>query len=151
MPDQAEPDKEILIQSQRVGMRDIFDNYAIEMCDDQGRPKDWNNLTKQQYLGYKEIQNGVKNKGWMMYTSDKSGKLVLYTYENFVTCMEPHYIGHNEANMEVVNKAEDKLNLHTKNVAKMLSLGKNAGHNQQSRCQKALKVVDSGVPDLDGF
>ena len=102
-------------------------------------------------MGYKEIKNGVENRGWIIYTSDKSGKLVLDTYENFVRCMEPHYSDHQETSMENVSKAEDKLNLHSKNISKILSLGKNAGHNQKSRCQMALKVVDSGVPDLDGL
>ena len=38
-----------------------------------------------------EIIEGIKTKGWIMYTSDKSSKLVLYAKENFLSWMKEHY------------------------------------------------------------
>ena len=50
-------------------------------------------LQEQKALRRKEISEGVKGKNWMLYGTDKSGKLVLETKDNFLRVMEPHYTG----------------------------------------------------------
>ena len=80
MPTKAPGNDEVVIQNQRVEMLNTCNKFRVEMCDTKGKPLDSNNLTKAQFLGLKEIREGVKNKGWVLYGSDKSGKLVYRRY-----------------------------------------------------------------------
>ena len=40
-------------------------------------------MTKVEQAGLDEIKEQIKHKGWMVYNSDKNGKRVLDTKENF--------------------------------------------------------------------
>ena len=50
-----------------------------------------NNLTEEEQAGLDDIKKGIANKDWMIYSSDKSGKIVLDTKQNFLSCMEEHF------------------------------------------------------------
>ena len=68
----------------------------------------------QQEAGRREIQEGIKNRGWILYGTDKSGKLVLDTQENFNRAMAPHYTNETEVNINQVHESENGLNNHSK-------------------------------------
>ena len=51
------------------------------------------NLTEKEELGRKEIEEGVKEKDWRLYSTDKSGKLVLDTNENYLRTQMKHVGG----------------------------------------------------------
>ena len=41
-------------------------------------------------IGRDEIKDGILNKGWMLYKTDKSGKMCLDTVDNYINCMKEH-------------------------------------------------------------
>ena len=60
-------------------------------------------MTCEERAGLEEIKKGIENYGWMVYSTDKSGKIVLDTQENFLNCMSEHFIGHRIVNFVNVN------------------------------------------------
>ena len=70
--------------------------HVRENVTENGVHRGSNNLTREQAEGKREIQRGIKDKGGMLYGTDKSGKLVLDQQVNFLKAMEPHYLGHVE-------------------------------------------------------
>jgi hypothetical protein len=79
MPKQVELRKEIKIQNQRIETVDQIKKYVREMCDKDGNIVGAEVLSEKEMRGMKEIEEGIKDKGWMLYTTDKSGMLVLDT------------------------------------------------------------------------
>ena len=151
MPSPLDARDEVKIESQRFDTLDTLGNFLRTKCDDKGVPRGSENLTRQEMLGRQEILKGVRDRGWMLYATDKSGKLVLDTKENFLKSMEPHFKSDIPATMSDVKSSEVLLNAHTKSWCKMLRVGSNAGSSQSQRIQEALKVVDCGVPPLRGL
>ena len=78
MPDAAPDREEVLIRAERIALIDTWDLYVKENCHN-GSHRGANNLTRQEELGRKEIQNGIEEKNWKLYGTDKSGKLELDT------------------------------------------------------------------------
>ena len=94
---------------------------------------------------------GVKSKGWIVYGTDKSGKLVLDTLQNFNESMKPHYENENEVSIETVSQSETQLNNHVRSITKMLKMGENQSQVMQQRIIEALMVKHANVPNLLGF
>ena len=67
---------------------EVIDEYIHGYFSKLGAMKESQVLTEREKSGRREILEGVKNKGWMIYNSDKSGKIVLNTVENFLHGME---------------------------------------------------------------
>ena len=87
----------------------------------------------------------------MLYSTDKSGKLVLDTKQNFLNSMGPHFENDSEVTRDDVSKSEKILNNHSKSWSNILKLGKNSGNNQPERIKNAMKVTDSDVPPMKGM
>ena len=116
---------------------DTVSEYRWKNCDAKGNCKGGNNLTEEEQAGLDEIKDGVKNKGWMVYNSDKSGKIVLDTKDNFLKCMSEHYESDKTVTPEDIRKAELKMNSYTKLWCKVLNIGESAGTGQTRRCARA--------------
>lgn len=140
---------EIKIQSQRLETIDEVKKFVNEMCDDDGVIKEAENLTEAEQAGYKEIQLGIKNAGWMLYTTDKSNSLVLDTQENFLECMNDHFKNDTVVEMKVIERAETDVNNLSRIWANILSLGKDI--NQGKRCKDTLIVDHPGIPTMQGY
>ena len=82
---------ELVIQQRMVDYLETVDHYLWNYCDSKGSCKDGNNLTEVGEAGLDEIKEGIKHKGWMIYSLDKSGKKVLDTKENFLVYGKPLY------------------------------------------------------------
>ena len=78
MPPQLSPREEIDIEIQKLESIDTIKDFVKSKCKN-GRTEHSENLTKAELLGKKEILEGIKNKDWILYSTDKSGKLVLDT------------------------------------------------------------------------
>ena len=89
MPKAAPLRKEILIQGDIIELIDEFNLYVQEHCNDKGVQKNSSNLSRAEFLGRQEIKEGIENRGWVLYSTDKSGKLVLDTYTNFLIICTP--------------------------------------------------------------
>ena len=85
------------------------EKYLNNECDDS-QPLGGSNLTKSELKGLKEIKHGVRNLGWCLYQTDKSGRMVLDTMENFISCMHDHIVNDSDATLEDVRVSELHLN-----------------------------------------
>ena len=151
LPAPASEEQEIRMGGEKIQLLDAWESYIEENSDAEGRIVGSNNLTRAEALGRKEIADGVKNRSWMLYGTDKSGKLVLDTKANFLKCMEPHYQNDQEVTYNAVLKSEPLLNNHAKAWAKVLNMGLNAGPGQYQRIREALTVKNSNVAILKGL
>ena len=151
LPKTASEVQEIRIGAEKVQLLDAWDLYIRQNTDAEGRVKGAQNLTRAEALGRKEISDGVKNRNWMLYGTDKSSKLVLDTRENFLNCMEPHFKNDQHVQYDAILRSEPLLNNHSKAWAKILNMGLNAGQGQISRIRDALTVKQSNVATLKGL
>ena len=151
LPNPASEVQEIRMGGEKIKLLDAWDSYIGRNEDDNGRIRGANNLTRAEAEGRREIAQGVKDKNWMLYGTDKSGRLVLDTRANFLECMKPHYEGDRVISYERVLQSEPLINNHTKAWVKVLNMGMHAGDGQPRRIQEALKVTHSNVAHLKGF
>ena len=143
LPDPVEGKAERKIQDQREEVVDIVREYA-------GRNiKTISNLTPQEELGRQEIKAGIRDKGWILYNTDKSGRLVLDTKENFLKAMEVHVRDHRIVSLEDIREAEKIINNHSRAMIRLLNIGENV--DQTTRCKNALIVDFCDVPVLQGL
>ena len=151
MPKAAPLRKEILIQGDIIELIDEFNLYVQEHCNDKGVQKNSSNLSRAEFLGRQEIKEGIENRGWVLYATDKSGKLVLDTYSNFINSMRPHFETQDVVTIEDVHEAEKNLNDFSGALSEVISLGAHAGRGQAKRCKQALTVNKCSVPVLGGL
>ena len=149
MPGPAEQRAEINIQTQRLDLIDTIKKYLKEKCDPKGMPKDSVNLSESETRGKREISEGIKNKDWMVYSTDKSGKVVLDTKENFLSGMSEHFKSDPEATPEEVRTAEILLNEVSRSLSKILGLGVNQDQNR--KCTNTLISNHATIPTLQGL
>ena len=95
-----------------------------------------------------DSRGGVKNKDWRLYSTDKSGKLVLDTNDNYLRTKEKHVGVDREVGIEEVGVSEELLYQHSKALVKIFGVGKEAGENQQDRISESMKV-ERGGPSHD--
>ena len=148
-PEQLAERQEIVVELQKQITLEIFDKYVQQECDEKV-PKGAMNLTASEYEGKQQVLKGIKTKGWMISTTDKSGRLVLDSKDNYLKAMEKHsskdiQVGYNE-----VKESEKILNSHARALCKAFMFGKEAGEGQHERILEAIKVQDSGVPVMVG-
>ena len=75
MPSQVNNRDEIAIETQKMEVLDVAREYMKHDCDPKGKPKRAANLTEEELLGKKEILNGINDKNWILYSTDKYGNL----------------------------------------------------------------------------
>ena len=95
--------------------------------------------------------NGIVNKGWVIYTTDKSGKVVLDSKENFLNCMEEHFSMDRIVTPEEVREAESRLNDHVRAWCNVMTIGESAGLGQPRRCRRGLVTNFATIPTLQGL
>ena len=149
MPDPGDPDEEATIQFQKQETLTATKRYISDNCNSKGSIKGASNLTDDEIKGYKEINEGIKSKGWLLYETDKSGKLCIDTLENYKLAMSKHIEGDQEVNTKKVLSSEKSLNEHARMWTKMVSLG--AENNQQDRCKETLTSRYNPIPILSGL
>ena len=124
------------------------DEYTAMYCNELGEMKGSQVLTEKEELGRKEIIKGVKHSGWMVYNSDKSGRVVLDTIENFLNGMSEHYVKDPIVTYDDVRKGEITLNDHVKMWCKCFNIG---GATNARRCARALASNYVMIPVLQGL
>ena len=114
-----------------------------------GTIKDSTVLILEEEAGRQQILDGIKTKDWLLYTSDKLGRMVLDTKENFIEGMGEHFEGDHIATAQEVRKAEEHLNNHTRTFVRMFNIGDSAG--QCRRCSRALISNHVTIIVLQGY
>jgi hypothetical protein len=123
--------------------------YVKELCDEDGNIEGAEVLYDDELKGLEEIKEGIKSKDWMLYLSDKSGKIVLDTKTNFLESMSEHFRNDDEVSIEDVKNAEVDINNTARVFADILNLGKGTG--QAKRCKETLISSMAGIPTLQGM
>jgi hypothetical protein len=149
MPKPCSLRDEIKIENQRMEVIEEIKKYIADKCDDEGNIRGAEVLDEDELAGLEEIEEGIRNKGWMLYYSDKSGRLVLDTKDNFLDCMADHYSGDKVVDIDEAMEAEDELNNLSRVFAGVLKLGVNA--NQGQRCRETLISTMAAIPAMQGY
>ena len=97
------------------------------------------------------MDEGVKEKDWMLYSTDKSGRLVLDKKDNFLREQQKHANRDKVATLGDVRESEIVLYQHSRALVKIFNVGRDAGENQQDRISESMKVVTGGVPAMTGL
>ena len=74
MPGPARIKDELVIQMRMQDYMETVNQYTSTMCDSMKVHKDGTNLTETERAGLDEIKAGIRDKGWMIYTSDRVEK-----------------------------------------------------------------------------
>ena len=128
---------EIKVESKKCKVMEVAKEYKEE-------ERMVGNLTEKEELGRQEIIEGGKNKDWRLYSTDKSGKLVLDTNENYLRTQKKHVGKDKEVGIEEVGESEKLLYQHSRALVKIFGVGKEAGENQQERISESMKVERGG-------
>ena len=63
-------------------------------------------------------------KDWLLYGTDKSGKMILVTKKNYLLVQENHAAKDKIASLEEVAEFEEKIYLYSRALCKILSIGR---------------------------
>ena len=67
--------EEIEIQNSKTAHNETVKEYVSKFCTKDGTITNGENLTAMELAGRAEIEYGIKTKGWMVYKTDKSGRM----------------------------------------------------------------------------
>ena len=104
--------------------------------------------------GMKEIQEKVKSGEWILYETDKSGKLCLDTPENFKAGMAKHIEGDKEVKPSELRGKEEMLNNQSRIWAKIVNLGKGDEKDNEKQFKRSKATLTSKykpIPVLSGL
>ena len=135
-PGPADIRTEINIQTDELERMDFVSEFMSNFVDPQGNMKESRILTKEEERGRQEILEGIKTKGWILYNSDKSGKLVIDSKDNYLKAVREHFIKDPVITLEDTRKAEKLLNNHARSWVRIFNIGDSIG--QRKRCTRAL-------------
>ena len=121
--------KELEIQSQRQNHIDTVKDYIRKNCDRKGEIKDGENLTASEKEGKRQIEEGIMNKGWILYKTDKSGRMCLDTVTNYIECMQEHVRKDTVVTPDRVREGELIMNNHSRSWVRLANIG--GGHNHE--------------------
>ena len=119
------------------------------LCDSKGVVKDSENLSEMEIKGRKQIEDGIKMKGWMLYQTDKSGRMCLDTVENYIYCMQEHVVKDTVVTPDMVREGEILINNHARAWTRMAQIGRRNNHSW--RVNRALVTNFSTIPPLVGL
>ena len=103
--------------------------YISKNCDKNGYPNAQKSAEQASIVkGIKSIQKKVKNNQLFLTTSDKTGKMVANTRENYIDRMETHVSNDRVINWEEKESIEKTLNGHSIQMGRLLKIGEKHGH-----------------------
>ena len=112
-----------------VSQKDETERAFIQFAGENRKPQ-YSNLTREEYLGYKEVKEGVKSKGWHITVTDKSAQLVLNTVDNYLESVKPHAAQDPVVTLEEITASEELLYDHCGALLKIFSVGKDTPEEQ---------------------
>ena len=134
-PGPADIRTEINIQTDGLERMDVVSEFISNFVDPQGNMKESRILTKEEERGRQEILEGIKTKRWILYNSNKSGKLVIDSKDNYLKAVREHFIKDPVITLEDTRKAEKLLNNHARSWVCIFYIGDSIG--QGKICMKA--------------
>ena len=149
MPGPVKIRDELIIQQKKEKHIDTVKEYMLTNCDRKGVINQSENLTDRERKGRDQIMRGIANQGWMLYNTDKSGKLCLDTVANYKECMASHVANDPIVSAKTVRDGELLLNNHARQWVKIVNIGEAHGH--MWRVNRALVSNYVTIPPLMGL
>ena len=140
-PREAIATHEIKIQNRRQKMMHDFNLFRTQQCDRNGKQKT-TNITKEQKIGRKRLQERV-DKGEVVITlTDKSGKFAIVEKDVYMKAAEVH-LNDEEIEPKDVTVIETLLNRHATQMTKCFKMGTRHGkEGQEERIKQAFTSVN---------
>ena len=91
----------------------VVENYKNEFCDKTGKIKVGNNLLRENENAIKTLKKKCENENLAIYETDKTGKFVVDTLENYENKMRKHFKEDKIIIRKEVKKIQKQLNRHT--------------------------------------
>ena len=88
LPKPLTPDEESRIEVRKRTQKETYEKYREKNTNKKGDQRD--NLTKSEKNGLKSIQKRINNEEIIVMKTDKSGKFVVTTPENYIKMGEEH-------------------------------------------------------------
>ena len=104
----------------------VVDEYTEKFCDKKGRIIE-NNFTKDEEATLKELKRKVDLENLTIYETDKTGKFVVDTTDNYENKMKVHIETDAILTSSQVQNIQNKLNKETKSWLKILEVGTKVG------------------------
>ena len=149
MPAPAPDREEIKIQSQRSEAIEALQQYKTLNCDEKGKVRGANNMTKPEIEGMKELREKCKSEGWIVYSTDKSGRMVADTQQNYLRKLNEGQQDR-RATPDEVKEAENECNNAMKQVIKVFGMG-GEDTNKVKRFREAYTMGSGTVPPVIGL
>jgi hypothetical protein len=135
---------EALIEMKRGTNQRVYNDYRKEKCNKKGEVE--GNLTKEEKDGLKSLQKRIKNQDSVILKTDKSGKLCLVSWAEYIRMGREHTGRDQEVDRKTIIEKEKHLNGHVFFWSKMWGSGEN--HNHRDRIIDSKVVSSEQMADL---
>ena len=102
-----------------------------------------------EYLGLKEVKEGIKEKGWHYSLTDKSGRASLNLVDNYVKAVQAHTENDIQVTLEEVREKEPMIYDHQAAINRIFGFGR-ATPEEGDKILQSQKPVFSGVAPMGG-
>ena len=136
-------------ESQIIKLKTSVDEEIRKFEAEKKQEKSESNLTKEQLLGKKEIQRGIKELGWHLSTTDKSQRQVLGLADKYREAVAAQTEGDVVVDLGTVAKLEEEIYDHTAAILRIFKFGRDKPE-ESDKILQALKPVFSAVPARGG-
>ena len=143
LPPGQSPEYEAGLEVRQQKWMGTATQYIKEFCDDRGRQED--NLTPTQRRGLKKLQKRVADGEIVVIPTDKSGRMVVMSLEDYERAGEVHTSKDREVSMEHAEEVAKDLRGHTSSWLKILNVGED--HKHQSRHRKTFIVSSVNIAE----
>jgi len=125
MPKPLETVEEVKLQCLKNKILSITEEYANK------NNNSLKNLSNEQRKGLKSLKQRQKNKEIVVFQTDKSGKMIVDSPENYIEAAKPHFKDDKIIDIKEYNKIEKVVNAHTICWLRMLRVAEDSGDSKR--------------------
>ena len=146
LPKPLSTDQESKIEVRKRIQKEIYEKYRKQNTNQKGEQK--TNLTKTERKGLKSLQERINKEEIVVMKTDKSGKFVITTPEEYLKMGEEHIKNDREITWEEVRSIERTVNLHTVAWDLMWKTGEDHGHQDRISRSRATRSGNQATLSL---
>ena len=147
LPGPRPDEEEQQLHTQETMLSRVILDYKSKRCTETGRQRT-DALTKQERRGYKKLQARVKRGEVVVSTTDKSSKLSISTYDEYIKQGQCHVAKDEVVSWSQVQEAKRDILCHTKALSNMFRVGRNNSEKEEVRLRKALHEDSTVIPQM---
>ena len=144
-PRPAREEAELMVRTERLER--IVSKYMEENCNEKGEIIE-TNITNQQKRGLKKLLKRVKEGEIVVTTTDKSGKLCVCSWDNYINQGRKHINGDREVKWKEIKDIQKRVTSHARVLVKVFNIGEEWGEMNQKRINGAYSTEAGIVPVL---